>query len=157
MWTTRALREAWVAVGQDTTTEAASVSAVVEVWSWYLLVKPKPLATVPDESWLVVSMASVAVAVVALVRVNVCARGMLDVSVVATDPAEVVTSPVKAGIWLAATEPERLVKEGCALLMTPAAEMAVRKLLEAPVSATTVVPMVPLAFLSWKRRSVESL
>src|SRR4051812_20912032 len=34
--------------------------------------------------------------------------------------------------------------------------MPVRKLLAAPVSATTVVPMVPNAFLSWKRRSVES-
>jgi hypothetical protein len=39
--------------------------------------------------------------------------------------------------------PLRLEKDGCALLITPAVEIAVRKLLEAPVSATTVVPVTP--------------
>src|SRR6266852_2998362 len=76
--------------------------------------------------------------------------------VVAQDPAEEVVSPVSAGSCAHVADPERFANDGWALLTTPAAEMAVRKLLDAPVSATTVVPITPLAFLSCRRRSVES-
>src|SRR5574341_234897 len=61
------------------------------------------------------------------------------------------------GTCPAVAEPLRFENAGWAFETTPAAEIAVRKLLAAPASATTVVPMTPDAFLSWKRRSVESV
>src|SRR5262245_64871916 len=52
-------------------------------------------------------------------------------------PAEDETSPVRAGSCVVAREPERLLKEGWALEITPSAEMAVRNWLLAPVSGCT--------------------
>ena len=54
-----------------------------------------------------------------------------------------------AGKLSSVTLPLMFVNAGCALLTAPAAEIAVRKLFDAPASATTVVPITPEAFLSW--------
>src|SRR5207244_805246 len=68
----------------------------------------------------------------------------------------VMLAALVASVEQEAAESLKLPQVGRAFEIAPAAEIAVRKLLAAPVSATTVVPMTPEAFLSWKRRSVES-
>src|ERR1043166_4630098 len=43
---------------------------------------------------------------------------------------------------------DRFVDAGCALVITPAVVIPVRKLFDAPVSATTIVLSVPASFLA---------